>query len=175
MGKGPDEEEVGQGDEAEDVGVVVCQGDVEGKVVGEGVLEEDEAGEGGAAAELVWAGRCQCSNVRCRGRWVGRGGGGKRRRRTSTSESTRDNSSISFRGPRSSIRRARSSAPSQLLNPPSYTSCSMSASPSPAAAEASESAPASASAMICMRTSKRARRGMRARRSCCGEMTRVVV
>lgn len=50
--EGPDEEEVWERDEAEDRGVVVGQREGEGEGGGEGVLEEDERGEGGAAAEL---------------------------------------------------------------------------------------------------------------------------
>lgn len=50
--EGPDQEEVGEGDEAEHGGVVVSECEGEGDGVGEGVLEEDQGGEGRAAAEL---------------------------------------------------------------------------------------------------------------------------
>lgn len=53
QGRGPGEEEVGERDEAEDGGVVVGEGEVEGEGLREGVVEEDEGGDGGAAAELI--------------------------------------------------------------------------------------------------------------------------
>lgn len=52
-GRGPGQDEVGEGDEAEDRGVVVGEGEVEGEGLGEGVVEEDEGGDGGAAAQLA--------------------------------------------------------------------------------------------------------------------------
>ena len=50
----PCEEEVGQGHEAQDGGVVVCECEVEAVVLAQGVLEEDEGGERGAAAHFYY-------------------------------------------------------------------------------------------------------------------------